>query len=405
MPFLNARRRHTYPRILVALLVIWCLAVFAYWWGSAAIANEAEEAYGGDFVVFWDAANMLEAGDPGGVYAQAQINPDDRKVVHYPPPYLLMLRPLAELPYWAALVTWSAIGLGALAFVIHRSVGLTFGSFCLPAIAVLANLGSGQNGFFTATLLGGGLWLLGKSAFAGGAVIGLLIYKPHFAPIAVLSLLLTRNWKALAGVVTSAGLFSLASLAAFGPGTWRAFVEDSAISAEIIYVPGVWEKMPSAIAALLLLDIPKPLAQIGQAIWSVTVIAAVVWLARAPIEPRLRNAGIIVATLAASPYVFFYDLTVLAFPMAWLLLPVRGVSPSPKERIVLGASAVLPIASWGIADMTNVQLGPLVILSLFIVVLSRARAEVRSLAREDPAQQIEPLMPASGAFPAGAGQS
>ena len=51
----------------------------------------------------------------------------------------------------------------------------------LASPAVLINAVGGQNGTWTAALLGGGLSLLERRPYLAGGLFGMMIYKPHLA--------------------------------------------------------------------------------------------------------------------------------------------------------------------------------------------------------------------------------
>ncbi|MGE0598650.1 MAG: glycosyltransferase family 87 protein [Dehalococcoidia bacterium] len=350
---------------------------FAYLWRDSATHHER---YGGDFVVFWSAANIASRGHPEDVFDLETIHAEERKTVpdsgaypwYYPPPFLLIVRPFAALPYWLALLAWSAIGLGALGSAAYFCGGRTVGAIGLPLMAIVTNLGFGQNGWLTGAILGFGLTLVSSRPFTAGLVLGLLSYKPHFAPLAVLALLVMRNWRALAGVATSGVAFAATSAVVFGVGVWQEFLANGSQAAEALYSPGAWEKMPGVVSALMLAGAPKIVAQGGQAAWTLGLAAAVVWLVRSEASPRVRNAGIVVASLAASPYIFVYDLAALAVVYAWLLSDAKDRPFRPWELAILGVSCVSPIGVWVVADVTGIQFGPLVLLVLMAIVVGRA---------------------------------
>ena len=361
----------------MGLALFWTIVGVAYLWSQS--ANDGER-YGGDFVVFWSAANIAKGGHPEKVFDFETLHTEERKLVpdtglypwHYPPQFLLIVRPFAALPYCAALVLWSALGIAAIAGTVWLCGGRTVGVLGLPLMALATNVSFGQNGMFTGAILGAGLTLLSSRPFAAGAVLGLLSYKPHFAPVAIFALLLMKNWRALAGVAVSGMLFAVASLVIFGIDIWGEFLANSSFAAETLYLPGAWEKMPGITSALMLAGAPKVVAQIGQAIWAVGLLAVVAGLVRSKARPDLRNSGIVVATLAASPYVFVYDLAALAVVYAWILRDSRGHGMNLWERVGLGISCCAPVGAWAIADLTSIQVGPLVLLSLMAIVCWRA---------------------------------
>lgn len=378
MTFWNERRRRVYPRLIVTAVVVWSVLGFTFLWARAA---SSQERYGGDFVVYWSAAKLAQHGHPEDAFDYSALLAQERKTVpasdlypwHYPPQFLLIVRPLAVLPYPAALTVWTLGGLSLLYLALLRSRGLSPGVIGLPIGGVVINAGFGQNGALTGALLGLGLPLSESRPFAGGLVLGLLTYKPHLAPVALLFLVLTRNWRACCGAAVSACSLALASLAAFGPSTWAAFFANGSNATKSLFESGAWQQMPSPVAAAQLAGGAPPLAITVQAVWSMAFVAGAGWLVLSGAPRRLVYSGICVASLAASPYVFFYDTAALAPAFAWLLSEARLSRLATYERIGLGMLAVGWPAAWALAATTHVQFGPLLLAVLMVLVLNRAR--------------------------------
>ena len=83
----------------------------------------------------------------------------------------------------------------------------------------------GHNGFLTALLLGGGLMLLEKRPFVAGLLLGCLVYKPQFALVLPLLLLVLWNWRAIAGAAVSSLALIAITLAIWGWPVWQAFID------------------------------------------------------------------------------------------------------------------------------------------------------------------------------------
>lgn len=376
--FMNERRRRVYPRIFVVLCVFWGVVGFAFLWANAA---RNDERYGGDFVVYWSAARLAEQGRPEDVYEVRELWAEEKRLVpsseafpwHYPPQFLLVLRPFAWLPYWAALATWTALGLGALGVAVYATGARGWATPAVSLLAVGVNVAFGQNGMFTGAILGGGLALLDSRPGLAGAILGLLTYKPHFAPLIFILLLATRRWAALSGAVLSAAGLAMLSLAVLGLDTWHAYIDDLGVAADVLYEPGAWEKMPSLTATLMLLDVPRPATQLAQAVWSLAVVAVVAQVWRSGQAPPVRNATALAGVFAASPYVFVYDLVALAPAYGWLVLVLGRGKLGTADIALLAGCAVLPIAGWALAAITSVQLGPLLLALLMARIFAARR--------------------------------
>src|SRR5262249_23021201 len=113
--------------------------------------------------------------------------------------------------------------------------------------ALLINVGHGQNGFLTAALMGGGLVLLERQPVAAGVLFGLMAYKPQFACLTPLVLLVSGRWRALASSAVTVAVLIGATILAFGPSVWTAFFDTAHLSRTIILEQGAtgWEKIQS----------------------------------------------------------------------------------------------------------------------------------------------------------------
>jgi hypothetical protein len=237
---------------------------------------------------------------------------------------------------------------------------------------LIVGLMFGQNGFLTAAFLGGGLLCLNERPVVGGSLLGLVTYKPQLAPIAFLALIASRRWRALGAAFGSALLTALASLVVLGWDTWRAFLTALPAASRFIDEPGRWEKMPTFYAAIRLAGGTPTLARIAQVFIALAVVAAVGWLWHRGARPELRNAAVAVGTLVASPYAFIYDLPLAVLAIAWLFHTTGEHPWRRSERAIVGLVAALPVATWPLAALTGIQLGPLLLSALFALIVRRA---------------------------------
>lgn len=99
----------------------------------------------------------------------------------YPPPFLLVASSPASLPYLPALILWQLGTSLPLLWLLHKMVPGR--DTLLLTLAAPVTMMHGHNGFLTALLLGGGLWLLDRRPLVAGLLLGCLIYKPQFALI------------------------------------------------------------------------------------------------------------------------------------------------------------------------------------------------------------------------------
>ena len=113
----------------------------------------------------------------------------------YPPIALVLTLPFALLPYVPALGVWLAGGW----YAFFRALRLATPNALLLALAapaVFVNTYCGQNGVWSAALLGGGLCLLPRRPVIAGVLFGLQAYKPHLGLMIPVALLAGRQWRA-----------------------------------------------------------------------------------------------------------------------------------------------------------------------------------------------------------------
>src|SRR5689334_326492 len=128
-----------------------------------------------------------------------------------PPPFLFFVIPFALLPYGVAAIVWlaltGALYLFAASKILPDKRALIF-AVTLPA--ALYHLGTEQVGLLIAGLNGMALYWLDKRPRSAGAVVGLLVIKPHLALLWPFFLALSRRWNAFFAAAVSAGSLLLA---------------------------------------------------------------------------------------------------------------------------------------------------------------------------------------------------
>ena len=210
------------------------------------------------------------------------------------------------------------------------------------------NVAVGQNGFLTAALIGGTLVAIPRRPLLAGILLGLLTYKPQFGLAFPLVLAAAGHWRCFGAAAATAVLLAAASLALFGLDSWAAFLPSLGQTTQAVMQEGRADlaKLHSVFGAVRTLGGGAALA------WSLhaaialaaTLATAVLWRSALPFA--LKAAALALASLIASPYVYVYDLTVLAVPIAFLLQHARatGFRPGEREALVLAAALILAFA-------------------------------------------------------------
>lgn len=382
--WLTAARIRAYCLILLALSVLALGALLAT---SNGLNDYQNRPLGTDFSNVYAAGKYVLEGKPAAPYDWPLQHKKEQEIFgpdtpfygwHYPPIFLFLAALLALLPYLAALAVWQAATL-ALYLVSIRTI-LPRAEIWLAALAfpaVLINIGHGHNGFLTAALIGGGLWLLDRRPIAAGILLGLLIYKPQFGVFIPLALAAGGYWRAFLAASVTVLLLCAASYFAFGPGVWEAFRASMTPTRVIVLEQGDtgFHKIQSAFAAVRLLGGSVTLAYIAQGIVFAAVAAWLIWLWRGPHAFALKASALIAGSMLATPYMLDYDLMIAAPAIAFFAAYGLAKGFLPYEKSALAFVFIAPLLTRAIAEHIFVPLGLFAILLLFGITLRRAATD------------------------------
>ena len=226
------------PALLIGCFVL-CLingamlqnGVTAHWW----ISDENGLGIPTDFVNVWSAGRLVLDGHPDLAYdwdiqkgvqiaVLGQSYPGNF-AWHYPPPFLFIAATLAHFPYAVAYAGWAATSFVPYLVTMRAIVGRWFGLLLAAAFpVVLTNTLVGQNGFLTASLIGGTLVLMPRWPVLSGICLGLLSYKPQYGLLFPLVLIAASQWRVFVTAGVVAMMLAAISWLAFGTESWQAFV-------------------------------------------------------------------------------------------------------------------------------------------------------------------------------------
>ena len=346
------------PALLIACLVLALInaallqnGVTAHWW----IFDEQGLGIPTDFVNVWSAGRLVLDGHPAlaydwGIQKEVQVavlgqSYEGNFAWHYPPPFLFVAAMLAHFPYGAAYAGWAAVSFVPYLAAMRAIVGRSFGFLLAAAFPVVfTNTLVGQNGFLTASLIGGTLVLMPRWPVLSGICLGFLSYKPQYGLLFPLILIAAAQWRVffVAGGVTL--LLAALSWLAFGTESWQAFVHWMPMFNQAFLVEGraPWGKMQSIFGLTRYFGGPESFAWTLQWIMSgsVAILLALVWRSR-DIQFPLKAAALAVATLLVTPYLFLYDEMVLAIAVAFLVRVGLDEGFAPYELPSFGLVAVL----------------------------------------------------------------
>ncbi|CAN5343610.1 glycosyltransferase family 87 protein [soil metagenome] len=313
-----------------------------------------------DFVNVWSAGKLALDGHPAqawdwAIQKQVQVaelgqSYEGNFAWHYPPPFLFVAKWLAMLPYGLAYAAWPVISLMPYLLAMRAIVGRPFGRLLALAFpVVLTNTLVGQNGFLTASLIGGMLILLPSRPVLAGICLGLLSYKPQYGLLFPLLLIATAQWRTFVSAGVTAVVLAAISWIAFGTESWQAFFKWMPMFSQAFLTEGraPWGKMQSIFALVRYLGGSEPLGWAFQWIMTASVAVVLVLLWRSRVRYELKAAALATGTLLATPYLFLYDLMVLAIAVAFLvrigLAEGFGRHELPALGLVAGLLMVFPL--------------------------------------------------------------
>lgn len=384
--WVTSRRLSVYPGIFLAVSLIATTLVLHL---SKGVLDPSGNLLGGDFIPFWSASNLIWQGKPEAAYDPRQLGAIIQDLVDgeppnyawlYPPTALLVVMPLAALPYLPSLTTWLALTFCGYLSLLWSMVPSRRALVPILAFSpVFINLGHGQNAFLTTALLGWGLILLPRRPWLAGLLMGALIYKPHLGLLIPLALLASRNWSALAGASLAALGMIAASYLLFGEGVWIAYLDYSRLP-RLALEEGVlpWPKMISAFAAARLLGASVPLAWALQGLVSL-VAATLVWRVwRRSDQYWIKVAILPAAALLAPPLVWDYDALLLGISLAALVILGRRDGFLDWEISALVWVWLTPLF-WRQLTMTScIPLGLMTLMLLVWLVARRSAHDARA---------------------------
>jgi hypothetical protein len=328
----------------------------------------------GDFIGFWSAGRAALDGHADQVHDRALIFSYHQLAApgvqfmawwNAPPTFLLIVTTLALLPFPAAAIAF-LIGSVAVYFIAARKLlpdsrALVFAA-TLPA--AVFHLGTVQTGLLIAGVSGLALHWLDRRPLAAGALVSALAIKPHLALLWPLLLALSGRWRAFAAATTGTLAFIALAALVFGPDSFVRFFENlsasqSVVSEQLLSTPAY----ASFYANLIDAGAPQTLAALVHGASAVAALAVSLWLFRRA-DREIAGAALCAATLLLSPYLFFYDFTLLAVGAALL--------GAPRDRFELAAI----VAAWSAG--LSLAIGfyapvPLCPLAAWLILLAAAR--------------------------------
>lgn len=350
--------------------------------GGDFLRNAQGAPIANDFVNVYAAGRLTLDGAPAAAYDWPLHKAAEMRAVghdfanyygwHYPPTFLFVAAALALAPYLTAAIIWLAATLIAYATTLAGILGSRAGIFlALGFPAALWNVTAGQNGFLTATLIGGTLALLQRQPALAGICLGLLSYKPQFGLLFPLVLIADRRWRTLAvAALVAVGLAALSRLC-FGGASWQAFAHDLPLVSRVVLGDGAadWDRLQSIFGFLRAHRASEALAWTVQAAATLALAAGLIWLWRSRAAYEVKAAALAAGALLATPYLYIYDLTVLGVATAFLIRHALQRGFATVEILGLPIAGVLILAF----PYAKTQTGLAAVLIVMALIAQRAR--------------------------------
>jgi len=314
--------------LAVANVTLCGVAYFSHWW----VYDPNGLGIPTDFINVWAAGRLVLDGVPAQAYdwdiqKQVEVAKLGQDFVgyfawHYPPPFLFVASLLAQLPYQLAFIGWAAVSFLPFVVAMRAIVGHPFGYLLALAIPMaFINALVGQNGFLTAALIGGTLYLIPIRPVLAGICLGLLTYKPQYGLLFPIVLIAAGHWRVFISAGVTAVVLATASWLAFGIESWLAFFHWIPKFSQTFLTEGKapWWKLQSIFSMVRYFGGSEPLGWAFQWVLtaSVAVVLALIWRSRVPYT--LKAAALAAGALLTTPYLFMYDMMVLAIPVAFLI--------------------------------------------------------------------------------------
>lgn len=381
-------------------LIGYVVFVSSWSWVSHRSPGPGSIRLGADYTVFWTASWLVRHGAMSQAYdvsaftrLLSELFPSTPRNALlpwlYPPTYLLMVAPLSLLPFAFSYPIFIATGIVVLGFASWRVSGLaaTPGAKRFAWIALLGCPGIfvtamyGQNAMLTASCAALAVYWVDRRPAWAGFCIGLLVVKPQLAMLFPFVLVAARAWRTFAWAALFASAFAALGLLTAGFGSLRLFAENAALARSIVLEHSVplWITSPTPFAALRLAGVPLAAAYAAQAcIAVVAIVSACILWARSR-DTRLRGATFVIATLAANPYVWHYELSWLCVALACLIALGTQEGWLRGEQAIVALVWALPLYEYMNPVFELPQIGSIVMLGTLLALLRRARLADRHL--------------------------
>jgi len=336
-----------------------------------------------DFLPFYISARLVAQNHAGDLYNQQVTGDEMQRVVQasndrqavrvslpnlYGPQVALMFAPLSRFSFPTAALAWTSLSLMVYAgciYLVWKSCLALRPYSALVAISALAfpplfhffvrgQISVVPLACFTAAYLA----FRAQNHWLAGIALGFLVLKPQFLIAIPLILLLSKSWRAFAGLVLSAATQLILTAIHFGPAVMHAYFDTLwhtsrwITAAELSLAPIQMHSLRSFWTLL----IPWPAAAFALYAMSsciVVAIAAAIWRSSHPLA--LRFSALTLAAVLVNPHLFVYDLLVITPALLLLADWALANPPSARIRLLAYLAFILPLLG-PLSRWTHLQL-------------------------------------------------
>ncbi|MGI5835930.1 MAG: glycosyltransferase family 87 protein [Chloroflexota bacterium] len=358
-------------------------------WAGVAVVIAASVApswpgiiFGNGFASFWTAARIVLAGQPSVLYdpnvqltwqhtLHSELGLASRETrtgydpFFYPPPFALVLLPLASMPAPSAYLLWVALNFIFIVVAVTLPLkgmpqGMSRAAILITFPAAAYDLLWGQvSGLLLLVLSLALVSMASGQRTIGGMLLGLLCIKPQCALLFPLVFLLKRRWRELAGF-SAVGLSMVGiSVVILGPEGVKLYLSHLGHAGGYYHPPDLSHSIKAYHMANwrgLLMNLWPGISEAGgsitvMALGAATVAASlIVWRGKwDPCGPRFPRQVLVLvlATLISIPHSHFYGFTLVLAPLAFALAKPMDRSPLARSwRWILLAGYLLALLIW-----------------------------------------------------------
>ena len=263
----------------------------------------------------------------------------------YPPTYFFVAAALAVLPYLPSAMLWLVVTFALYAGATARISGIRQAALwasATPAAAI--NTFVAHTGFWTAGIMGFALQEIPKRPAFAGALLAILSFKPQLGLLVPVALVAGGHWRVIASATAGTLALVLLSLICFGIEPWLAFpaqlsaTQDALRFGDPRIAASNYSIVVSIYGCLRTIGAPDSLAMAAQAATALAMTASVFLLWRSAAPFPLQAAGLVSASMLATPYLYIYDLLHLTIALAFLVQHV-GLARLGRSEITVIATA------------------------------------------------------------------